>query len=254
MFPIRKLTVTVLAVGLGACSGQIGSGGAAGDPPNGGPGSGGNGATPSGGPYTPGTVPLKRLTKVEYDNTVRDWLGSKLPAFDLPEDGREGGFDTVYSALQVSDIHLIAYQKNAEAFVDELFATDPAGIKKTWCDYAAAGDTCATKIVTDFATRAWRRPMDKWGAIGNGLSPYTDLVIATGALAGQTADDRLKAALQGILISPRFIYRFEFADKTGQLDTPSVASRLSFLLWGSAPDDALMAANLLDTKVLEQQF
>ena len=256
MFPIRKLTVAALAVGLGACSGQIGGAGVAGDPSNPpGVGSGsGAGATASGGPFAPGTVPLKRLTKVEYDNSIRDWLGSKLPAFDLPEDGREGGFDTVYSALQVSDIHLIAYQKNAEAIVDELFTTDPAGIKKTWCDYTAAGDACATKIVTDFATRAWRRPLDKWGAIGNGLSAYTTLVSATGPLAGQTPDDRLKAALQGILISPRFIYRFEFADKSGQLDTYSMASRLSYLLWSTAPDDQLLSANLLDPGVLEKQF
>jgi hypothetical protein len=244
-----------LAAGLAACSGQIG-GSTTGDPsdPSIGGSGGGGGVTPNAGANVPGTVPLKRLTKAEYDNSVRDWLGSKLPAFDLPEDGREGGFDTVYSALQVSDIHLIAYQKNAEAIIDELFATDPAGIKKTWCDYTAAGDACATKVVTDFATRAWRRPLDKWGALGNGLSPYTDLISATGMLAGQPVEDRLKAALQGILISPRFIYRFEFADTSGQLDTYSVASRLSYLLWSSAPDDALLAANLLDPKVLEQQF
>ena len=255
MFPIRKLTVAVaaLAVGLGACSGQIAGGGPS-DPPNGGGGAGGRDVTPPPGAYAPGTVPLKRLTKAEYDNTIRDWLGSKLPAFDLPEDGREGGFDTVYSALQVSDIHLIAYQKNAEAIVDELFTVDPAGIKKAFCDYAAAGDACATKIVTDFATRAWRRPIDKWGGLGNGLATYTALVSATGPLAAQTADDRLKAALQSILISPRFIYRLELADRAGQLDTYSVASRLSYLLWSSAPDDELLAANLLDPKVLEQQF
>ncbi|HET6281850.1 MAG TPA: DUF1588 domain-containing protein [Polyangia bacterium] len=254
MFPIRKLTVVALAVGLGACSGQIAGGGGPGDPPDPSNGGAGGGTPPNGGPVTPGTVPLKRLTKAEYDNTIRDWLGSKLPPFDLPEDGREGGFDTVYSALQVSDIHLIAYQKNAEAIVDELFTADPAGIKKAWCDYTAAGDACATKIVTDFATRAWRRPIDKWGAIGNGLGTYTGLVSAAGPLAAQTAEDRLKGALQSILVSPRFIYRFELADKTGQLDTYSVASRLSYLLWSSAPDDELLAANLLDAKVLEQQF
>src|SRR5258708_628242 len=213
MFPIRKLMLAAaLAVGFSACSGDIGSTGGAGgpsDPSNGGAG----GGNPNGGAYTPGTVPLKRLTKFEYENTIRDWLGSKLPPFDLPEDGREGGFDTVFSALQVSDIHLIAYQKNAELIVDELFTVDPAGIKKSWCDYSTGGEACATKIVTDFATRAWRRPLDRWGALGNGLAPYTALVSATGALAAQTPEDRLKAALQGILISPRFIYRFEFADK-----------------------------------------
>src|SRR5216684_1125949 len=136
MFPIRKLTLAALAVGLAACSGDIGSSGGTGgpsDPSSGGAGPGGGG-NPNGGAYAPGTVPLKRLTKFEYENTVRDWLGSKLPPFDLPEDGREGGFDTVFSALQVSDIHLMAYQKNAELIVDELFTADPAGIKKSWCD------------------------------------------------------------------------------------------------------------------------
>ncbi len=252
MFPIRRTMVTLLALGFGACTGQIGGGGGG---TIGGPG-GGNQPVPTIGAYTAGTVPLKRLTRTEYENTVRDWLGSQLPSFDLPPDGREGGFDTVAEALQVSDIHLIAYQRIAEALVDEMFTTDPAGIKKSWCDYSApgAGEACAKTIVGDFATRAWRRPMDKWGAMGSGISTYTDLLSATGPLAAQTPEDRLKAALQGVLMSPRFIYRFEFADNSGQLDTTSVASRLSYLLWSSAPDADLLAANLLDQKVLEQQF
>ncbi|HET6280849.1 MAG TPA: DUF1588 domain-containing protein [Polyangia bacterium] len=247
---------TLLAVGFGACSGEVGVGGKEdiGGPSGG--RSGGNQPMPPDGTYAPGTVPLKRLTRTEYENTVRDWLGSKLPAFELPPDGREGGFDTVSSALQTSDIHVIAYQRITEALIDELFTSDPAGIKKTWCDYSApgAGETCAKTIVSDFATRAWRRPLDRWGAMGSGISTYTDLVSTTGPLAGQTPEDRLKAALQGVLTSPRFVYRFEFADKAGQLDTTSVASRLSYLLWSSSPDAELLAANLLDRKVLEQQF
>jgi len=256
MSALRLLTVGALAVGLGACSGQIGSDGTGREPTP--PPSTGGGSTPGDttpvGAVSPGSVPLKRLTKVEFENTIRDWLGSKLPPFDLPEDGREGGFDTVFSALQVSDIHLIAYQKIASAVVDELFTSDPAGVMKGWCDRATGGDACTTKILTSFATRAWRRAPDKWGAMGDGMAPYVDLASANGPLAAQTADDRLKAALQGILVSPRFIYRFEFADKNGQLDNTSIASRLSYLLWSSAPDDELLAANLLDTTVLQQQF
>jgi Protein of unknown function (DUF1588)/Protein of unknown function (DUF1592)/Protein of unknown function (DUF1587)/Protein of unknown function (DUF1595)/Protein of unknown function (DUF1585) len=266
MCALRMLTVMALLAGLGGCRGEVGyqQGGANASGASGASNTGGGGsvsgssvgsASIDGGAIAPGTVPLKRLTKVEFENTLRDWLASKLPPFDLPEDGREGGFDTVYSALQVSDIHLIAYQNIAETVVDELFTADPAGIKKNWCDYTTGGDACTNQIVTDFATRAWRRPMDKWGALGNGLSTYTDLASAGGPLAGHTADERLKAALQGVLVSPRFIYRFEFAaDASGQLDTYSVASRLSSLLWNSAPDAELLAANLLDAQVLGQQF
>jgi hypothetical protein len=158
----RLLIVAAFVVGIGACSGQIADqGGTTGTDPSH-PSGGGGGGSVGPGDVTPGTVPLKRLTKAEFENTVRDWLGSKLPSFDLPEDGREGGFDTVFTALQVSDIHIIAYQAIAESLVDELLTADPAGIKKGWCDYTTGGDACATKIVTDFATHAWRRPLDKW--------------------------------------------------------------------------------------------
>jgi len=258
--PGGMLTVAALVAGLGGCRGQIDYQPVGTKDPSstGGGGSVSSGAVSggsiAGGNVTPAPVPLKRLTKFEFENTVRDWLASQLPPFDLPEDGREGGFDTVYSALQVSDIHLIAYQNIAEALVNELFAADPAGIKKGWCDYTTGGDACASKIISDFATRAWRRPMDQWGALGNGLSTYTDLASAGGPLAGHTADERLKAALQGILVSPRFIYRFEFTDSSGQLDTHSMAARLSYLLWSSAPDAELLAANLLDPQVLQQEF
>ncbi len=217
------------------------------------PGAGSGGAPV--GPYLPGSVPLRRLNRAEYEATVRDWLGSKLPAFNLPEDGRADGFDTVGSALQVNEAHLLVYESAALALVEELFTSDPAGIRKAWCNFltGAAVATCATTIVTDFAARAWRRPHASWGT-NNGLPGYLALLSATGPIGTQPLETRLRAALQAVLMSPRFIYRVEFADPAGQLDTYSVASRLSYLLWSSAPDAALLATNLLDSTVLEQQL
>jgi mono/diheme cytochrome c family protein len=115
---------------------------------------------------------------------------------------------------------------------------------------------CAKKILSDLARRAYRRPA-KDADMEELLSQYQ---------AGRNAGDfenGIQRALQAILSDPEFVFRPEAAPanvKPGQIYRISdlqLASRLSFFLWSTAPDDQLLALatqeKLHDPAVLEQQ-
>jgi len=71
----------------------------------------------------PGRVTLHRLNNAEYNNTVRDLLGTKLrPADDFPADDRGYGFDNVADVLRVSPLALELYEAAAEALITEALA------------------------------------------------------------------------------------------------------------------------------------
>src|SRR5262249_44808439 len=115
---------------------------------------------------------------------------------------------------------------------------------------------CATKIVTDLANRAYRRPTTNEDL--EGLMTFYD--------RGRKAADfetGIRTALQAILASPKFVFRFEQQPATvkpGQVYRVSdleLASRLSYFLWNTLPDDELVGlakqARLRDPLVLEKQ-
>ena len=87
------------------------------------------------------------------------------------------------------------------------------------------------RLIADFATRAFRRPL------GEGqIDPYVGL--ARGELEkGKPFEEALKVGYRAVLCSPRFL---SFVEPVGKLDDHALASRLSFLLWSSLPDKSLM--------------
>lgn len=95
----RLIPATALACALAACGGDDGAG-------------------------DPGRVTLHRLNNVEYNNTVRDLLGTSLrPANDFPADDRGFGFDNVADVLRLSPLSLELYQAAAEALIADALAT-----------------------------------------------------------------------------------------------------------------------------------
>src|SRR5436190_10427362 len=100
---------------------------------------------------------------------------------------------------------------------------------------------CATRIVTAMATRAYRRPVTR--ADLDGLMKFYLTERETGGF-----ESAIRTALQAVLASPHFIFRLEETPATvrpGQafkLNDLDLASRLSFFIWGSGPDDDLIAA------------
>jgi hypothetical protein len=95
--------------------------------------------------------------------------------------------------------------------------------------------SCATQIVTDLAERAFRRPIDDTDL--SALMAFYDAGYAQGGFETGVRD-----ALSAILASPHFIYRAESGDGAGTvaLSDLELASRLSFFLWSSVPDEELL--------------
>jgi len=128
------------------------------------------------------------------------------------------------------------------------------------CRPAAPADElpCARQILAGLATRAFRRPVDP-------SDPAIDLLVPfyeTG-LELRGFDTGVQYALARILVDPQFIFRFErepaglVADEAYAVSDIELASRLSFFLWSSIPDDELLrvaaADDLSNPAVLEAQ-
>jgi len=99
-------------IGLAGCTGKLGDDGDPGDvDPNGTMGA------------DPGRVTLHRLNRAEYNNTVRDLLGTtQTPADDFPADDFGYGFDNVADVLSLSPTHIELYERAAEMLIDEALA------------------------------------------------------------------------------------------------------------------------------------
>lgn len=107
------------------------------------------------------------------------------------------------------------------------------------CDPVAMGETeCATQILGDFGKRAWRRPLDA-EEIGR-LVAFVDLAKSQ----GDDFETGIRLALQAILVSPNFLFRVEVdpdlaSTEAHALNNWELASRLSYFLWSSMPDEEL---------------
>jgi hypothetical protein len=188
-----------------------------------------------------GPSPLRRLSRTEYQRTVRQLFAPlQIPDLDIVPDKAASGFDnnektqTVTPDL-VNDYFVAAGQvagvvsANAAAF---------AG-----CSYGspAEAQACAGQVASSFGPRAYRRPLTDAEQ-----ATLESFLIANAEKHGfETA---LGMLVQGVLNSPHFLYRPEWGVPDPStpdalpLDSYELASRLSYFLWQSMPDDALFAA------------
>lgn len=255
------IALVVGACQISACSGSIGSGaGTAGGPggdvaqnpdqpgsPAAGGAGGGSAATPPGKPgaLEPGHVTMRRLNRAEYCNTVRDLLGTSLrPCDNFPQDGVLDKFDTVGAALSTSPLHLEMYEQAATQLVQEIIAAPATDARRTRifvCDPKTAGDAaCMRTILKTFGRRAWRRPVTD-----DDVAMYATL-LDDAKKNGDGFEQGVALALQGMLMSPNFLFQVETdpdpKSPTHPLNVHEQAARLSYGLWSSMPDDALFQA------------
>jgi hypothetical protein len=212
--------------------------------PAGGSGSGGSsGVTPPAAAAQVSVTTLRRLNRIEYANTLRDLTGTATDySKDFPAENLSFGFDNIGEALTVQPLHVEQYEKSAEKVVGELFArpaTDPFRARFLTCD-PASGRACMSTALVTFAQYAYRRLVTE--AEVSGLLDIAQDFVATGG----TADEGLKLAFKGVLMSPHFLYRVELdADPTSKephrLSGFELASRLSYYLWSTMPDQPLLA-------------
>ncbi|WP_437331166.1 DUF1592 domain-containing protein [Sorangium sp. So ce381] len=193
----------------------------------------------------PGRAPLRRLTRFEYNKTVRDLLGDTTdPAYSLPSEEVGNGFGNDADVLSVSSLLAEQLGTVAEGIAKRATATPEALAKLHPCasNVRAEGEeACARSIIERLAPLAYRRPLAA-GEADELLGLYT------AGRTDATFDAGVATVIEGLLQSPDFLYRIEFGTPDPQrpeLRRPTgdeMATRLSYLLWGTMPDDDLRMA------------
>ena len=207
----------------------------------------------------PGDATLRRLNRTEYNNTVRDLMGDETrPADDFPVDSAGVVFDNEVDVQTIPPVLVEQYARAAEQLAAAALAEDsPERARILTCDGAGeTHDTCARDILTAFARRAFRRPVEAVEI--DRLMPFVAMVEEDGG----TFDEGIGLAIQAILVDPNFLFLVELdpdpASTTAhRLSDHEIATRLSYFIYRSMPDAELFAAadagGLADPVALEAQ-
>jgi hypothetical protein len=255
VWSLRASLVVVSLSLVSACTGRLGgSEGGADVAGSGGltPSSGGTSSTtPTG--ETPldcsqtrvGSAPLKRLTREQYDNAARDLLGiDGQPSLALSPDEKLA----VFFSNSVSPVTRLSVEQYAGA-AEELARV---AVTQKLDDLTGCGaeptPACAEQFIRAFGRRVFRRPLTD-----DEVARYTALFESH---AERGFREAIRVVLQTLLQSPNFVYHLELTPApSGAGVTPlggyELASRLSFALWSTTPDDELLdaaGAGTLDSK------
>jgi len=187
-------------------------------------------------------APTWRLTNLEYTHSVKDLLGVDVST-PLDPDGAAAGYRVglVAGDATVEAYHDAAIAAAAAADVTKLAPCDSAGT-------SAGGADCAAKFIDAIGPKAFRRPVDADARAG--------LVALFAGVSGQFGYPAgIHALIEELLQSPYFLYHLELEEQAKgpgavKVSGYSMASRLSYLIWGTMPDDALFskaAADMLTT-------
>jgi hypothetical protein len=180
---------------------------------------------------------MRRLTRLQYTNSVNDLLGVSISAgSDLLEDEKVGLFDSNLLA-KVTDLHIERLMHAAEAGAEAAIANLDTLLA---CDRVILGEEhCAAALVDTLGPKAFRRPFTAQER-ADYLGLYTEA-----RMQGESFEDGVRQTLRALLQSPQFIYIVENAP-AGAPATPvsgyEAATRLSYFLWNSLPDTALALA------------
>ena len=242
----------LLAIGLaGGCYSGLSDGGAADGSGGSGEGSASaddgdddgvdDGMVPDG--YEPAPVTMRRLTDAQYRNSIADIFGVDVVVHvELDADEGSDDFSSVgASRIGTSEQGVQRYRDAAFDVVAQVFARRDDYPSLAACHPATSADPCVTAVLREYGRKLWRRaPTD------GELARYAALVDDEYE-DGLDPELGLQYALAGLVESPNFMYVVQL----GELDTDlamvrftshEMASRLSYFLWDSTPDEQLLAA------------
>ncbi len=212
----------------------------------------------------PGRVTIQRLNRAEYNNTIRDLVGLDLRlADDFPSDDVGNGFDNIGDVLTLPPILLEKYLAAATVIAERVYEDEIA--RQRVFPHQAESDEqrveTARRNVDEFAARAFRRPLsDEEKERLFGIMRFAWQRDASEA-------DIFKTVIAAILANPNFLFRVEQdpepdtktqeGDGIRKLDGFELASRLSYFLWSSMPDQRLFdlaaAGEMTKHEVLEAE-
>lgn len=182
---------------------------------------------------SPGETPLRRLTAEEYNNSVRDIFDfAQIPTQDFSPDERVGGFEA-NTISAVTELQAEEYQ-NASEEVAQAVVASLDGVLSNDADEATV-----RQFIESYGTKAFRRPLSTeevdalYGLYDTGR---TEIDAAAGT----------EMVVMAMLQSPKFLYRLEVGEdateEVVELTDYEMASRMSYFLWGTTPDDSLLSA------------
>lgn len=195
-----------------------------------------------------GDVMSRRLNRMEYEYTLRDLLGVELSVAQLfPADGAGGeGFDNNGAALFLSAIQMEKYLAGADLALETALPGngEESGERLAMLIPVRPSETlpareAARQVLERFAYRAWRKPPPSESL--DGLLAMFDRAQER----GDSYEQSIKLAMKAALVSPHFMFLAEpHPPEKGNyaLGGYELASRLSYFLWSSMPDDALLAS------------
>lgn len=190
---------------------------------------------------------LVRLTHTQWENTASDLLLLADPtgfSENFVPDAAGSTFENDASSLFVTDTLWQQYQSAAETLAERVVGNSDAYARLVPEPRHApeAGWAERDAWLSTFGRRAFRRPLN-----GGELDTYRGL-FEQGAAAFASGDafvDGVRACLVAFLQSPDFLYRVEGVEAPSdhvELDAYALASKLSYALWNTMPDDTLLSA------------
>lgn len=193
--------------------------------------------------FEPGPGAMRRLTNKEYVNSIVDVFALPLPLnLDLEVDETAEEFLSIgASKVGTSERGVEQYRDAAFEVAAMVFERKADYPRLAECAPAGADDPCVGEALAYYGERLWRRPLD-----AEELARYAALVDAPYE-DGQDPALGFQYALAALIESPNFIY----VPQIGEDDAASglrrytdheMASRLSYFLWSSTPDEELLAA------------
>jgi hypothetical protein len=179
-------------------------------------------------PKGAGRVVWRRLNRTEYRNTVRDLLGVDFDPRDFPSDDVGYGFDNIGDVLSLPPLLVEKYVAASKRIADKAVLPKP--------DPAKPAREAARPLLERLLLRAFRRPPSV-----EETERFLKLFDA-GEKLDPAFPEAFKLPLRTILISPHFLFRVELdgMGETYALNEFELASRLSYFLWASMPDDELL--------------
>ncbi|HEX2658391.1 MAG TPA: DUF1592 domain-containing protein [Polyangia bacterium] len=201
-------------------------------------------------PFAPAPASLRRLTRNQFRNALRDVFAYNVNVNDLDADSFTANFASVgASTVVTSDLGVEQYNTAVENAVNAVFNDATKRSQLIGCTPTGAStDACLRGFIQKLGLRAWRRPLetaelDRFAALS---------ASASTALGSPTEGARW--ATVALFTSPSFLYRTELGSTSTnnalRLSGYELAARLSFLIWNSIPDQTLMdqaGAGMLNT-------
>lgn len=201
-------------------------------------------------PTDPGSHKTRRLNREEYSNSLRDLLGISSRVGDLfPADGSGGeGFQNNADTLMLSTLLIEKYMSGAEAALEEVWKK-PELIQRLFAPVTSdklPPDKGAELALRPLMRHAYRRPPTE--------EEVAQIITVFNAAFKRNPswDKALQVACKAVLLSPKFLF-LEEKNQAGaktpwQINDYELASRLSYFIWSSIPDEELL--KLADEKKL----